>query len=106
MTWDPRKDYRVPATLKFFGFLRDQSSQKPVFFVSGGVLDCFEGFLRVAIDSLQHLRHPKLHLVVRLDEREKNVSTGHGEHIVAVLGEFDVKAERTFAGEIRLGMDS
>lgn len=96
MTWDPRKDYRVPATLKFFGFLRDQSSQKPVFFVSGGVLDCFEGFLRVAIDSLQHLRHPKLHLVVRLDEREKNVSTGHGEH----------KAERTFAGEIRLGMDS
>lgn len=47
-----------------------------------------------------------MHLVVRLDEREKNVSTGHGEHLVAVLGEFDVKAERTLAGEIRLGMDS
>lgn len=41
-------------------------------------------------------------LVIRLDKREKDVSTGYGKHLVAVLGEFDVKAESAFAEEICL----
>lgn len=41
-------------------------------------------------------------LVIRLNKREKDVSTGYGKHLVAVLGEFDVKAEIAFAEEIRL----
>lgn len=41
-------------------------------------------------------------LVIRLNKREKDMSTGYGKHLLAVLGEFDVKAESAFAEEIRL----
>ena len=31
MTWDPSTDYSLSITLKFFGFVVDLPSEKPVF---------------------------------------------------------------------------
>lgn len=51
MTCYPSENYGMPIFLKFSSCTINYSSQKPVFFVGKGMLDCLKSFLQVTKDS-------------------------------------------------------
>ena len=55
MTWGPPTNYRVSSALKIFGFMVNLSSQKPIFFMGGGLLDRLESLLRITKDCYRRI---------------------------------------------------
>lgn len=53
--WGPLTNYRLSSIMKNLGSMINLSSQKPIFFMGVGVLNCLESFLQITKDCYRHI---------------------------------------------------